>query len=85
MAAPVWGEEWGLVGVVEGERGGGWKWGAYAWTDAGDDGDVFAGHCAYVGGEGGETGGGVHEPLDGKRAIDMAGSCLISNWGFSNR
>lgn len=36
--------------------------GTYAWADAGDDGDGFAGHGAGVGDDGGETGGGVHEP-----------------------
>lgn len=33
----------------------------YAWADAGDDGDGFAGHGAELGDDGEESVGGVHE------------------------
>ena len=63
-------------------RGGGGV--AYAWADAGDDGDRFAaGHGAEVGEEGGETSGGVHALFDGgKRVLIWRGGCFISKREF---
>ena len=36
-----------------------------------------------MGDDGEDTGGGVHELEMERRGVDMAGSCLISNWGGS--
>ena len=36
-------------------------WTTYAWTDAGDDGDVFARHGIQMGDDGEEACGGVHK------------------------